>query len=203
MTADIDVTVTPTWNAGAETFTLINKSTSSGSSADMQNYVYGLINPTVKADNIAYTVDSTTFLHHAAVNYINTNTDSVADATNFLSEDVNDTVSSTNVHSSAGGSGETLFFGGCVRGGDGDPSSNATGFTELGDSATGTNNNNDLAFYIADSLNNAAKAITVTFNTSDENVGQLVEILKASAAPAFIAQQQRPVLRAVKRASSY
>lgn len=192
-----------TWNT-SENMTLVDQTTSGGSGGLMHVYTYGLVSPTATTANIAYSLDTTSNnTHHTAVNYLGTETASVAAATNLLSEDVNDSATNTSVHSSAGTSGETLYFAGACHGGDADPASNATSFNELADSATGTNNANDHAFYIADLLNSAPAAITVTWSATDENASHFIEIVKAPTPAAFIAKEPFVISRAIQRASSW
>ena len=172
------LTVEPYWNT-TEAFTLIHATTPSGSNNHVRDYTYGLVNPTAGTYNITYTSSENDNIHHTAVNYIGTTSTSVEDATNYLNEKVNDSATGTTILASGGDSGSTLLVAGVFKGGDGDPASNATGFAELADSATGTSKTADTAFYVADLIGGAPEAITITWALSDENAGQLIEILAA------------------------
>ena len=182
MRANHAVNGTPQWSlGGGENLTLIHASTSSDLAGDQRQYIYGLISPTVGAGTIDVVIDpAAPWIFSSAINYIGCDTASVAAATNFLSEDVNDTNTQTSVHASAGSSGNALYFAGCLRGGDGDPSSNASSFTELFDGGTGADATQDGAFYVADLLDSAPAAITVTWAVSDENASIYVEIVAAA-----------------------
>lgn len=184
MDANIDVTVTPFFNT-SETMTLIHQTTSSGNSADTHCYTYGLVNPTATTADIEYTVDSTDELFHAAINYSGTISTSVAAATNYLAEDVNDAATATTVIGSVGTTGATLLFTGVYHGADGDPASNATSFTEIAD-GDAFDTGAGIAYYVAELIGGAPEAITVTWAAgSDENAGQMIELLPATVASAF------------------
>jgi hypothetical protein len=132
--------------------------------------------------------------------------DTVGDASNFLSEDVNDAVTNTSVHASAGTSGESGFYSGCFKGGDGHPATDANSFKIIAQGQTGTHATNDLAFYVADKLGGLASAITVTWNATDENASHYLEwIYKDQSAPPppFIHPKPIALLQAVNRASTY
>ena len=179
------VTDTPAFNT-SENFTLIHATTESGSNADVRTYLYGLVSPTVTTANITFTLSATDTCFSCALNYIGTVSSSVANATNFLSEDVNNAAgeTSTTVHASAGNSGNALLMGGAFKSGHGDPASNASSFTEIYDAATGTADFSDLSYYVAELLNSAPSAITVTWATTDSNVGNYIEIVAAAGAAA-------------------
>lgn len=176
--AFVNLTVEPYWN-GTEAFTLIHASTSSGSSGDVRNYIYGLVNPTVKTANITYTLESNDNAHFTAVNYLGTTSSSVEDATNYINEKVNDSAATTVNIASGGTEGATLFAAAVFLGGDGDPATNGEGFEELADSATGTSTSADISFYVADKIGGAPSGIIVDWvgTASDECCGILIEIL--------------------------
>ena len=171
----------PAWNT-TETMTLIRATTNSGSNQDVRNNTYALVNPTATTANITYSHTSTDNMSHVAVNYLGTETSSVAAATNALNEDVNDTATSTTVLASGGAAGSTLVAVGVFKGGDGDPASNNASFNELADSSTGASTTSDTSFYVADLIGiSGATAVTITWAGTDENAGQLVEIIPAAA----------------------
>lgn len=167
--AHLSITTAPTWNT-TENFELVDQTTSSGLAGDKTHYLYMLRNPTTGTHTIAYTAGEDDHGYFVAWQYYGTETASLAATITFLSEDVNDSATSTSVHSPAeGATGKTLIFCGVWRGGDGDPASNASGYFEIANGATGTNTNNDASFYVADLIRGAPDAITVTWNGSDEN----------------------------------
>jgi len=173
------VSGTPQWSlGGGENLTLIQTFGSSGSAGDCIGHWYGLVSPTDGAGTVSITFASNVNpAWTAAVNYLGTKTDSVADATNTLSTDVNDSGTSTSVHASAGGANNALIFGGHFQGADGNPASNATSFDEVFDDTTGATNNADFAVYIAELLDSAPAAITVTWSASDENTSGFIELV--------------------------
>ena len=129
--AQIALTAEPFWNT-TEAFTLIHASTA-GASGDVRNYTYGLVSPTSGTFNITYTSASNDNIHHTAINYLGTEDSTVAAATNYLNETVNDATTASTILASGGASGETLLAAGVFLGADGTPASNATSFAELAD----------------------------------------------------------------------
>lgn len=182
--AESSVSGTPQWSlGGGENLTLIDATTSSGLTGDQATEVWGLVSPTSGSGSVSITIGSTDNVGVTAVNYIGTVTSSVGDATNFLSEDVNDSATTTSVHASAGTSGNALYLSGCFRGEDGNPTSNNASFNEVVETITGTENNtNDSSIYIADLLDAAPSAITATWSADDENASTYIEIVAAAAA---------------------
>lgn len=177
--ANYPVTDAPVWDAAGvnETLTLIHQTTSSAASGDVTVYIYGKVNPTANNSKlITYTVTSNDNHWAYALNYLGTATASLAAAAKYLNETVNNTGTETTVLASGGITGNTLLAGGMCWGGDMDPASNATGFTEIGDAATGTNTTADHAFYVAELIGGAPEAITITWAGTDENAGQLIEL---------------------------
>ena len=170
---------TPQWSlGGGENLTLIDQFGASGSAADCVGYWYGLVSPTPGSGTVTITFTSNVNpAWTAAINYIGTDTASVAAATNVLSEDVNDTATSTAVHASAGTAGNALIFGGHGQGEDMNPSSNATSFTEVFDIQTGTSKTADCGCNISELLDSAPADITVTWGASDENTSGYIELV--------------------------
>jgi hypothetical protein len=172
---------TPQWSqGGGENLTLVNATTESGSNQDMRNYIYALVSPTSGAGTIDIVISTTDNVFSCAINYIGTDETDVATATNFLSEDVNNAGTSTCVHASAGSAGNALFFLGNFKGGDATPVSNNASFNELFEDVTGTSPTSDQTFYVADLLDSAPSAITVTWTGTDENAGNYIEIVAAA-----------------------
>ena len=180
--ADAAISGVPQWSlGGGENMTLVHASTAGGA-GDVRTYVYGLVSPTGGAGSVSTTITAASdYSYSSAVNYIGTETASVAAATNFLSEDVNDTATNTSVHASAGSSGNALYFAGNIKGGDGSPASNGSSFNELFDTNTGASTSNDGSVYVADLLDSAPSAITVTWAVIDENSSIYIEIVAAAA----------------------
>ena len=160
--------------------TSIHTTTASGSGQDGQTAVYGLILASAQKNKTANVV--LTFTNSAAVtviahNWNGVDTDSLAAATNFISDDVNDSPTTTSVLSSGGSSGNILYANGGHR------QSAATAswgtFTEIAEYAGGL-----YKFVDADHTSLPA-GDTITWSTSDENVGVLIEIVAAPAAGKF------------------
>lgn len=177
--ANIDLTETPTWDAAGanEDYTLIND-TGTDQGDDMRVYIYGLVSPTSGTSKIIdYTLDSQNSSMNALINYSGTIDTSVAAATNFLSEANARWASSgsTQVHSSAGTSGATMFLAGALSANAGDPISNDAGFAELAEGDT-----TNFAYYVADDIGGAPSAITVTYSATDQHASALIEILPAA-----------------------
>jgi hypothetical protein len=190
ITADESVTGTPTWNTN-EDFTLIDVTTASASDLDTVTYVYGLVDPTATTANIVVNLTtSSEMLGVVAVNYSGTETASVAAATNFLSEDVNDSAAETNVsvHASAGNSGNALFMAATGKGADLSPASQTVGntFTEICDEPTNGSATADVAIWVGHLLNNAPSAITLTWALTDSNASTYIEIVAAEEPPTSI-----------------
>jgi len=178
MRADIDVTELPSWN-GTEDFTLIHQTTSSGNSLDTHTYIYGLVSPTATTADIDYTIDSSDMFSHTLMNFSGTETSSVANATNYLNEDVNDTATSTGVHSSAGTSGRTLVLAGTHASAAGDPMSNNATFTEVSE-GDAFDSSSGISYYVCYKLAGAPTAVTITYSESNENSSALIELIPAS-----------------------
>ena len=176
--ASASVTGTPSWDGN--NLTLINQTTSSAGNADANNWCYGLLSPSNATGTL-----SLAFLANneaawvACVNFAGTDTASIAAATNFVTEDVNDAETSTSVHASGGSSGNALLFVGNFVGADGSPATNNASFTEIYDTDTGggAGNNNDFSCYIAELLSGLPSAIVVTWGATDENASQLIELV--------------------------
>lgn len=179
--AEESVTATPTWNT-SQNFTLVHQTTDSTSNADVTNYVYALVNPNVTSSTITVSTSQTDNISAFAVNWNGTETGSVAAATNYIGEEVNNSAAETNTTeiSSGGSTGNMLVFSGARKAGTGAAcASNNAGFTELFDGATGIDATADHCYYVA--YGAAPSGIIVTWNATDSNAGQLVELVAASA----------------------
>ena len=190
MFADASVSGTPSWSlGGGENLTLVRSSTSSGLAGDQHTEVWGLVNPTSGSGTVSITITAFSDAGYStAVNYIGTETASVAAATNYLSETVNDSETSSTAFSSAGTSGNCLYVAANAKGADMGPASNASSFTELFDEETGGSSSSvDLWAYVADLLNSAPSAVTVSWDgvgAPDENCGIYVEVVASTASSA-------------------
>ena len=178
------VTATPSWsgNGTPQDLTLIDATTSSGNSADMAMETWALINPTAEVGgSVTVTHSENDNFITTATNYLGTNTVSVAAATNFLAEDVNDTATGSTVFSSAGNAGNALYFAAGFKGDDGVDGDVAppTSFFEIFEGASGTSANADIAAYVCDLLDGAPSAATLTWAVTDENSGHYLELVKA------------------------
>ena len=172
----------PQWSlGGGENTTLINQTTSSGDNADQHNYVYGLVNPTAGAGTVSVDFTTTDNCVACAVNYLGTETASVAAATNFDNEDVNDATSATTVLASGGSAPNWVLACANFRGADGTPaSSGSDAFTELADfESGGGGTSTDTSMWVGDKA--APAGTTITWSETDENAGQLIEIVAAAS----------------------
>lgn len=72
-----------------------------------------------------------------------------------------------------------------MRGDDALPISNDASYNEVFEDTTGTSATSDNSLYVADLLNSAPSAITVTFSVTDVNVGHHIEIVAESTAGVY------------------
>ena len=174
-----DSSVAPQWSlGGGEDLTLV---TDVDASSGTHTWTYALVNPTAGAGTITITVTSSVCGISTAINYDGTVTTSVANAIQLLEEDNNGSPDGNDeqVFASAGTSGNALYAAGGFRGGDGSPVSLSGSFTAVFNDNTGSNSTSDLSYYVAELLDGAPSALTVTFAASDENAGHLLEIVAA------------------------
>lgn len=182
-----DLSATPVWDSVGDnlTFTLINDSGNTGANQDTRLLVYGLVGAITTGASKTITVTTSTNANPSwccAVNYIGTETASVAAATNHLSTDNNTVATDTSVHASAGNAGNCLFQAGICQGSTSTPASNNASFTEVVDSETGAGGGVDFGVYYSDDVNvSGATAITVTWAIVQENTSSFVEVVVASA----------------------
>lgn len=176
MEGDETVSGLPTWDSS--NFTLIKEGTAATSS-DFRSWVYGFINPGNKTANIVGTTSNANYHGLAAIAFAGTDSSSVASATNFLSEDSNTSNTSTNVHASAGSSGNALLVTAGWRGGDLSPSSVDNSFVEIYDRATGADITSDCSHTASWLANSAPSAVTITMGGSDQNDGIYIELVAA------------------------
>jgi hypothetical protein len=183
--ADQTISGDVTWNT-TETMTLIDETTRSGSGGDNVVSTYGLVSPTATTATVSVTTGGAAGSKvSSAVNYIGTVTSSVAAATNFLEEDVNNSPSATLVFASNGTSGNALYVAAAGHGGDMDPAASSSSvYNELVDVASGADTNDDTAGWVGDLLNSAPAGTTITWNATDESAGHHLEIVAAGGAPA-------------------
>jgi hypothetical protein len=180
------VNAAPVWS-GDETMTLIREPTlTSPASNDSKVYVWGLVNPTAETGTLDISnISSSRSFQSVAVNYIGTETSSVAAATNFLSEDINQDgqggASSTSVHASGGTAGNALVLMAGAESRDSYPVSNNASFNEVYENFTGSSDTSDTVGYVADLLDGAPSAITVTWNKTDSNTSVYFEVVVESA----------------------
>ncbi len=154
-----------------------------GAGSDVRVYLYGMVSPAVVTADVAITFTAANNpIWASAVNYLGTVTSSVAAAALFLSEDNNTVGTPTSVHESGGSAGNALIYYGQFHGADGTPASNASGFTEVFDTETGGGSNaDDDAVNMAELLDAAPAAITVTWSSTDENASIYIELVAAAA----------------------
>ncbi len=168
--------------AGTPTFdgndlTLIHDTGVEGFS-DVRIYIYGRVSPGSVTGTVSVDFDSN--VNPSAVcciNYKDTDTASVAAATNFLSDDVNTIESDTGVHASGGSSGNTLFVVGCGQGADMEPSTVDNSFVEIWDEETGVSNVSDFGHIGAELTTGLPSAVTITYGATDQNTSVLIELV--------------------------
>ena len=168
----------PVWDVPTanESFTLIDQTTNSGLAGDMTTYTWGLISPTVKTANVNFLPASGT-INTSGTSiqcFKGVDTASVAAATTFIDECVNDVNSIDCVISSGGTSGNLLYAAVTFRGGDQDPIT-FNGWTEIV-TASGTSTNFAL---MTSGTKNAASALDWDSQTSDENAGHMIDLVVA------------------------
>ena len=197
MEADFALTVAPSWN-GSETMSLVTSTSTSGASGDVRQYIYGLVNPTATTANITWTQESNDNGHGTAINYLGSISSSVADATNFIDQTVNNVAATTVDLASGGTAGATLIASAVFFGGDGEPATNGEGFSDRANSATGGSSVADLSFYVADLIGGAPSGCVVdwTGTASDECAGLLIELLPEPSGPVvFLPYHSKASLR--------
>ena len=173
---------TPIWDVAGDnqTFTVIHNEGQTGANADCRSIFYGLVNPITTGSEKLITMTYETNVNPAwtaAVNFLGTDTSSVANATNFLSVDQNTGATNISVHASAGSAGNALLVGGHGQGNDMQPASNDESFTEIFDIQTGGSPTADFAGYLAELLDSAPSAVEIDWAETDENCSIFIEIL--------------------------
>ena len=169
---------TPTFDSS--NLTLIRDTGDTTSNSDVRIYVWGIVTPGAKTATIS--VNFTSNVNPSAIcciNYSGVNATSVATATNFISEDINTTATSTGVHASGGSANHALFVVGCGQGNDMQPAAVDNSFVEVWDEETGTNSASDFGHIGAELLTGAPSAVTITYGspTTDQNTSVFIELL--------------------------
>jgi len=180
-----DNTISDVFWSGDEAMTLITSVDDSAGTGDCRVYAFGLVNPTVETGSITWTLGGAgDNLSVVPVNYLGTETSSVAAATNVIDTETNGHVAATTVAlSGATTSGSTLVVAGTFFGGDGDPSSETTAsFNTVQEGATGTATSADNSYFYGDLIGGGtggtvSPTIDWTGAASDECVGIFFEIL--------------------------
>jgi len=164
-----------------QSLTLISETSVTGSSADVRTLVYGLVSPgAVTTANCRTDIEfSANQIASIWVNIGNANTASVAAATNEIDTTQNTTESVSTVLSSGGSTGNSLIAWGVAMGNDMNPSSVSDGFTEQVEGVTAATTS-DFAYNLSTLLAGGPSGVTITWNTSDENSGNLIEIISSS-----------------------
>jgi hypothetical protein len=161
----------------------VHATTASGSGQDGQTAIYGLILAAAQKNKTANVV--ITFGNAAATtaivhNWTGVDTASLAAATNFISDAVNDSPSSTTVLSSGGSSGNTLYANGGIR--INTRTATWATFAEIAEYAGG------LYTFVDAEYTSPPSGDTITWDGSDENVGVLIEIVAASGGVSIAAR---------------
>lgn len=175
------------WNT-TEAMTEISSVVTSSAGGDCRVYAFGRVNPTVTAANVTWTVSGAgDNLAVVCVNYLGTETASVAAATNAIdSENNGDAAATTVAMSGATTLGATLVAAGTFYGGDGNPSSDTgASFNTVREGETGTSTTTDTCYYYGDLIDGGtggtvSPVINWTGTASDECVGVFFEILSAT-----------------------
>jgi len=173
---------TPTFDSA--NFTLITSQSATGSNGDTRSFIYGMVSPGAKTATIsisfASNVNPSTSI---CINYKDTETSTVAAATNPIDDVQNTSTASTAVFSSGGASGNALFVATVGQGADMQPLSFDNSFAEIWDRQTGTSNAADFGHGGAELLTGLPSGVTCTFGATDENGGILIELLVPDISP--------------------
>lgn len=163
-----------------EALTLVHATTSSDSGGDVKTFTYAIVNPTAKSADMRISpvgADNST-ISAGVVNYDGTETASVAAATDFHEEDVNNTNSATLVFASAGTGGNLLYAAGGFVNNDADPIALSGTWTDVLQ-VTDATQTQELILAIAEE--DPAAALTMTRDGADnECAGHMLEIIVAS-----------------------
>lgn len=166
-----------------QALTLISDSGSTGSNTDVRVLCYGLVSPGAVTGASCRTDVQFTANPIAAVwvNISGVVTTSVAAATNDAGtyQDTSGT-GSTTVLSSGGSTGNGLIAWAAAQSNSMQPSSSDNGFTEQVEGVTAATTS-DLSYNLCTLLSGAPSAVTITWNTTEENSGLLVELIPATS----------------------
>lgn len=182
----------------------ISDSGNTGDNSDVQCSVWGMISPGAVTDAQTSIRISPGTANQIAVVWINlsgTNTTSLAAATNDI-DTYSDTSGSgsTTVLSSGGSTGNGLIAWGAAQNNSMAPSAADNSFIEQVDSVTAATSS-DFAYNLSTLLAGAPSACTITWNTTNENAGNLIEVVPATSSaflPGFTGIG-RGILRGVGR----
>jgi len=176
------VTATTGCQYDAVNMTLIRDTGLTGSNSDIRVYVYGMISPGANTANARTAFDGGGASPAISiwVNINGVNTDSVAAATNYISEDVNTDAGTSSVLSSGGSSGNGLMAWGVAQHENNSPSSIDSGFSEILDSQTAATSE-DVAYLLSSHFAGAPSGATITWPNSNEQSAVLIELVAASA----------------------
>ena len=156
--------------------TLIHATTPSGNNRDVYMLTYGIVSPGAKTATVSIDFGNSAAVNTICHNWTDVDTASVAAATNFIDDAVNNGGSSTAILSSGGTSGNTLYaIGGHFT------TSSATwasaAFTEIGEYPGGVD-------MVDGEYTSPPAGTTITWTSADENAAILIEIVAAGAGPA-------------------
>lgn len=160
--------------------TLIRDTGSTADSRDIRIYIYGMVSPGNTTANVTAThSDANDPVIARCTNWTDAETSSVANATNFISEEQDTAPSTTAVLSSGGSSGNTLYAFGSQQSGTRTATWSSAAFTEIAEFETGTSTTVDISGVDGEYTSPPA-GTTITWSTSEENTGVLIEIIAAS-----------------------
>jgi len=161
--------------------TLIRDTGSTGDNGDIRLLAYGMVSPDAKtATGSMQTAFSAFPMLAVWINIAGVLTSSVADATNFISEDVNTAVSPSSILTSGGSAGNGLIAWGVAQASSMSPSLFDSGFTEILDAVTSATSN-DFAYNLARSWSGAPSGTTVDWTGTNENAAILIELVAATS----------------------
>lgn len=166
-----------------QALTLISDSLNTGSNGDVRTLIYGLVNPgAVAVANCRFSVQFSAFqIASVWVNVGGSVSTSVAAATNDIDQYSDTTgTGNTTVLTSGGSTGNSLFGWGAAQSNATSPSSVSGSFVEMVDSVTAATSS-DLSFNLSRLLSGAPSGLTITWNSNNENAGNLIEVIPVAS----------------------
>ena len=180
---------TPTWNT-SEDLILIEATDGGIDNMDVNVWSYGVLTPTATTANISFSFTSSNPGCIVAADYKGVATTSMAAATNLIDEDQNLGNASSTVMVSGGGANNALVGFGVAHHSNMNPASQSDGFTEIFDGTTGGGGaGQDFSYALYELLSGLPSGLTINWTNSNENAGQLIELVASGAPPAELSAQ--------------